>query len=59
MRFGSWVLGIIVVVYVAMLILDPAKDERRRPLEPSPAASDLFGSSDWLMGSTAARSGAS
>jgi len=49
MKLGSWILGVIVVLYGVMVILDPAKDARAGALEPSGTAADLFGASNQFF----------
>jgi len=47
-RFGFWMLGVILAMFVLTMVLDPAKDDRREGLAPSGVSIVTFGASDWL-----------
>jgi membrane associated rhomboid family serine protease len=51
-RFGLWILGLIVGIYLLMVTLDPARgDPGTRRFEPSGVALDMFGGADpYLVG---------
>ncbi len=47
-RLGLWLLSIIVLVFIFMVVADPAKDDRQEALAPTRVAHIAFGANDWL-----------
>jgi rhomboid protease GluP len=47
-RLGLWILAVIVLLYVFMIVVDPAKGDRKEAFTPTGAAQIVYGANHWL-----------
>ena len=47
-RLGLWILSVIIVLFLFMVAVDPAKGDRKNSFTPTGVAQVMFGANDWI-----------